>query len=254
MVTERIVGMRKAFAGAIAAFAIITGFGATPAQGAPPTECTTTISGGTTGRLVVPEGKTCTLLGVTVNGSVEVEKGASLFTNDLNGVMTTINGNVTGRDAKTVRIIDTDVIGQGTTGNINLQGTTGPIVIGVEGCAVDPRVGNNITLLNNFGTIAICQMTVGETITLQGNAKNIGVFDNTTGESLIIKANEGAFTRVLDNTVGNTLTVANNESSVILKRNIITNKLACSNNNPAPTGAGNTAGSGGSGQCKDLAA
>lgn len=249
--------MRKSFAGAIAAFAIITGLGVAPVQAAPAQECTTTITGGTTGSLVVPEGEKCTLIGVTVEGSVTVEEGAALFTNDLNGVNTTIEGNVVGRDAKTVRLIDTDVIGQGTTGNINLQRTTGAIIIGVEGCAVDPRVGNNITLINNFGPIAICQMTVGETITLQGNAKNIGVYDNVIGNSLVITGNTGDFIRVRDNEVGVTqggsLTVKNNDSQVVLTRNEVANKLTCSGNNPAPRGAGNTAGSGGSGQCEDLA-
>ena len=237
---------------AAAAMALAGGFLAPAAQAAPAEECTTTITDGTVGSLVVPEGETCTLIGVTVNGSITVESGASLFTNDLNGVNTTIKGNVSGMDANTVRLIDTDVIGKGTTGNINLQRTTGPIVIGVEGCAVDPLVGNNITLINNFGTIAICQMTVGETIVLQGNDQNIGVFFNTTGESLVIKGNEGDFVRVRDNVVGNALSVSNNDSQVILKRNAITNRLACSGNTPPPSGQGNTAGSGGSGQCEDL--
>ncbi len=259
MVTERTVSMRKAFAGAIAAFAIITGVGVAPVHAVPAEECTTTMEGGTTtGSLVVPEGATCTLLGVTVNGSVEVEKGASLFTNDLNGVNTTINGNVRGMDAKTVRIIDTDVIGQNMmTGNINLQGTTGPIVIGSEGCRVDPLVGNNILLINNLGTIAICEMTIGETIELKGNAKNIGVYDNVIGNSLNIANNTGDFIRVRRNEVGTTfggsLNVKNNQSDVRLTDNDV-NKgaLACSGNTPPPSGSNNTADAGLKGQCSGL--
>jgi hypothetical protein len=242
---------------AAAGIALAGAFLAPVAQAAPAEECTTTITGGTVGSLVVPEGETCTLIGVTVEGSVTVKAGASLFTNDLNGVNTRIEGNVFGRDARTVRLIDTDVIGQGTTGNINLQRTTGPIVIGVEDCRVDPQVGNNITLINNLGTIAICQMTVGETITLQGNAKNIGVFDNVVGNSLIITGNTGEFIRVRRNEVGVTnggsLTVKNNDSNVRLVDNTVANKLTCSGNTPPPSGARNTAGAGGSGQCASLA-
>lgn len=236
--------------------ASFTGLIAPAAQAARATECTTTMTGVTTGSLVVPEGETCTLIGVTVNGNVRVEAGASLFTNDLAGGNTTINGSVRGLGAQTVRLIDTDVIGTGTTGNINLQGTVGRIVIGVEGCAVDPAVGNNITLLNNLGSIAICQMTVGETIVLQGNAKNIGVFDNVIGNSLNIIGNTGNFIRVRDNEVGVTqggsLNVKNNDSDVRLRDNTVANRLACSGNTPPPSGGGNTAGSGLSGQCKDL--
>ncbi len=256
MVTERTVSMRKAFAGAIAAFAIITGLGVAPVQAAP-AQCTTTIEGGTTGSLVVPEGATCTLLGVTVNGNVVVEEGASLFTNDLEGENTTIKGSVRGMDAKTVRIIDTDVIGQGTNGNINLQRTTGPIVIGSEGCMVDPLVGNNILLSNNLGTIAICMMTIGETIELKGNAKNIGVYDNVIGNSLNIANNTGDFIRVRRNEVGTTsggsLNVKNNQSDVRLTdNNVNKGALACSGNTPPPSGRDNTADAGLKGQCSGL--
>jgi len=92
-------------------------------------------------------------------------------------------------------------------------------------------------------------VTTGETITLQGNAGLIGVHDNVVGNSLVVKGNTGNFTRLSDNEVGNTLSVANNESQVVLKRNAVENRLACSNNTPPPIGAGNAAGSGLSGQC-----
>lgn len=235
--------MRKLVAGVAAAGAALA-FAQGPAQAGTATECTGTLTGTIDSRVVVPEGSICKLDGATVNGNVRVLDGAALVSHD-----STINGNVIGSGARTVRLIDTHVVGTGTSGNINLQRTLNRIVIGAAGCAVDPAVGNNITLTNNFGNIAICEMTTGETITLQGNAGLIGVHDNVVGNSLVVKGNTGNFTRLSDNEVGNTLSVANNESQVVLKRNAVENRLACSNNTPPPIGAGNAAGSGLSGQC-----
>ncbi len=239
--------MRKLVASMAAAVAAIA-FAQAPAEAGTATECTGTLTGTIDSRLVVPEGETCRLDGATVNGNVRVLEGATLVSHD-----STINGNVNGSGARAVRLLDTDVVGTGTSGNINLQGTLNRIVIGAAGCAVDPAVGNNITLINNFGRIAICEMTTGETITLQGNEGRIGVFDNVVGNSLVIKGNTGDFTRIRDNEVGTThggsITIANNSSQVVVKRNAANSKFACSANDPAPVGGGNTAGAGLGGQC-----
>ncbi len=242
--------MRKFLATAAAAVAVV-GLAQAPSNAATATECTTTLTGEIDGRVVVPEGETCTLDGATVNGNVRILEGAALISHN-----STINGNVNGSGARTVQLIDTHVVGTGTTGNINLQGTLRRIVIGAAGCAVDPAVGNNITLINNFGNIAICQMTTGENITLVGNSGLIGVHDNVVGNSLVVKRNTGAFTRLTDNEVGVTqggsITIANNSSQVVVKRNSAANKFACSANSPAPVGSGNTAGAGLGGQCSLL--
>jgi hypothetical protein len=230
-----------------------------PVHAAPATDCNGSVSGTTVGPLVVPSGATCTLTDVVVNGSVRVEAGGALVTDD-----TTVNGSVIGRQARTVRLIDTDVVGTGTAGNVNLRGTAGPIVIGSQGCAVDPSTGNNIILVNNHGTIAICFMTVGETVSLRDNDKTIGVFHNTIGNPLVVQNNTARFIRIRDNEVGLTgggsMLVQNNHTTgttttadgLRLLRNHSHNRLNCTGNADAPVGTGNTADNGKLGQCAAL--
>ncbi|MDQ4038573.1 MAG: hypothetical protein M3313_09550 [Actinomycetota bacterium] len=247
-------GMKRLFGGLVAGIAIAF-LTVSPAQAAPATECTGTITGGTTGSLIVPEGETCTLEGVTVNGNIRIEAGGALITDD-----STINGNVRGNGARTVQLIDTDVVGTGTTGNITLTGTTGKIVIGSEGCRVDPAVGNNITLIDNEGNISICYMTVGETINVQGTDDGrIGIHNNTVGNSLIVQDNTGARITLTNNNVGvsggGSINVDNNTTTLKLNltNNHSANALNCTGNVLPPTGSGNTADNGGHGQCADLA-
>jgi hypothetical protein len=248
----------RAITAALAALCA-TAFTVAPVHAATATPCTSPLSDTSVGRLVVPAGATCTLTNVTVDGGVRVWEGGSLLTQG-----TTVNGSVVGRGAATVRLIDTDVLGTGTAGNINLTGTVGRIVIGSAGCAVDPNVGNNITLIGNHGRIAICYMTVGETITLQGNDKTIGAFHNTTGNPFIVQNNTATFIRLRHNEVGLTgggsLLVHNNTTTgnsrrpdgLRLYNNHSHNGFSCAANDDAPVGTGNTAESGMSGQCVGL--
>lgn len=250
--------MRKFFVGLAAVLTAGT-VTAGPADAVPATSCTTSFSGTTVQRLVVPSGATCTLTNVVVKGNIRIwDRGA------LVARRSTIHGSVRGRGARTVRIVDTDVIGTGRTGNINLTGTTRRIVIGSKGCAVDPGVGNNITLIDNHGTIAICYMTVGETLKLQDNDKTIGVFHNNIGNPLIVQRNTATFIRLRDNVAGlsgggsilvqdNVTTgKATNPGGLRLLRNHSHNTLNCNGNDDAPVGAGNTADNGMSGQCAGL--
>ncbi len=244
-----------AAAAAMTAAGLMTG----PVQAATATPCDGPISDTTVGRLQVPAGATCTLTNVTVEGNVRVHAGAALLTEDA-----TVNGSVIGRDARTVEIIDSDVVGTGTAGNINLSRTTGPIVIGSDGCRVDPSTGNNINLTDNHGTIAICFMTVGETVALQGNDDRIGVFHNTIGNPLIVQHNTASFIRLRDNEVGvsggGSMLVQNNVTTgnarkpdgLRLRRNHAHNRLLCTGNADAPVGSGNSADNGKAGQCAGL--
>jgi hypothetical protein len=244
---------------ALTAAATLTTLTIGPATAAPATECTGSVTGGSLGPLVVPSGATCTLNDVVVDGNIRIDAGGALITDD-----STLNGSVTARGARTVRLIDTDVIGTGTAGNVHLTGTTGRIVIGSQGCAVDPSTGNNIILVNNHGTIAICYMTVGETVALRDNDKTIGVFHNEIGNPLIVQNNTAGFIRIRDNEVGTTgggsMVVQNNHTTgnattpdgLRLLRNYSHNRLNCTGNDDAPVGTGNTADNGKLGQCATL--
>jgi hypothetical protein len=221
--------------------------------------CTGALSGMSVGALVVPAGASCSLSDTVVKGSIRVRAGAELVTDD-----SAINGSVIGFGAKSVRIVDTDVVGTGTAGNINLSGTTGPIVIGSDGCAVDPATGNNINLINNHGTIAICFMTVGETVNLQNNHDTIGVFHNVIGNPLIVQHNVAPFVRLRGNEVGLTgggsMVVHHNATTGSAKRpdglrvvsNYSHNRMNCHNNSDAPVGRDNSADNGLFGQCTNL--
>ncbi len=233
-----------------------------PAHAVEATRCDGLVTGAVT-RLVVKAGDVCRLRNATVEGNIRIEPGGALLAYD-----SIINGSVNGTGARFVEIIDTDVIGTGTTGNINLSDTAGRIIIGNDGCAFDPRVGNNIKLTDNHGNIAICMMTVGETITLQGNDgnKRIGVFDNVVGNTLSVTGNEEQFIRLRDNEVGTTeggaITIKNNTTTgdatqnkgLRLIDNHSNNAFSCSGNRDQPTGYGNTAESGFSGQCEKFGA
>jgi hypothetical protein len=249
----------RTFLAGLATMAAATTLTIGPASAAPAAECTDSLSTTTLGSLVVPSGATCTLTGVVVDGRIRVDAGGALHTED-----STINGSVTARGARTVRLVDTDVIGTGTAGNINLTGTTGRIVIGSKGCAVDPSTGNNIILMDNHGTIAICFMTVGETVMLRDNDDTIGVFGNAIGNPLVVQNNTAAFIRLRDNeaglTGGGSMLVQNNHTTgnakktdgLRLLRNYSHNRLNCTGNDDAPVGSENTADNGKLAQCAAL--
>ena len=250
--------MRSFFVGLAVAAAAAT-LGVAPAQAVPATACASPLASTTVGSLVVPAGETCNLTDVVVDGNIRIMSGGALLTHG-----STLQGNVMGNGARTVQLIDTDVVGNGTTGNINLNGTKRRITIGSDGCAVDPGTGNNISLFGNHGLIAICYMTVGETIDLKNNDGRIGVFHNTVGNPLIVQNNVAPFIRLRDNEVGTTgggsLLVQNNTTTgnavnpngLLLLRNYAHNRLSCIGNDAAPVGSGNIADNGKDGQCVDL--
>ena len=230
-----------------------------PAQAVPATPCDSPLASTTVGSLEVPAGATCKLTDVVVDGNIRIMAGGGLFTHG-----STLQGNVMGNGARTVQLVNTDIVGNGTTGNVNLSGTERRIVIGSDGCAVDPATGNNINLIGNHGPIAICYMTVGETITLKNNDNRIGVFHNTVGNPLTVQNNVAPFIRLRANEVGvtgggsmmvqNNITTGTmtNPNGLQLKSNYSHNRINCVGNDVAPTGSGNTADNGKSGQCTDL--
>jgi hypothetical protein len=165
------------------------------------TECDGTLTG-TYNRVVVPDGATCNLLGATVDKSVTVGEGSTLYTKDTN-----IGQHVKSNGAAQVRLIDTNVYGQ-----IGIQRTVGRVVIGSDGCTADPIAGGNIHLHNNFGNIAICFMTVQNNILVQNNTNTrnedggaIGIFMNTVGNNINVSGNTTSRFYVRDNVADNNI-------------------------------------------------
>jgi hypothetical protein len=209
--------------------------GAAPVAASHSTACTGTLTGDFE-RIDVPDGATCVLEDATVQHSVTVGAGATLITDD-----TTIKQNVRGRGAASVRLIDTDILG-----NITLSRTTGRIVIGNDGCAVDPIAGGNIHLFDNFGSIAICQMSVRNNILLQNNDGRLALFDNRVGNNLNVFGNDGGQSiRIYRNTVRGNIQLARNDASdtgIFIVRANSAERLSCRDNAPDPRLQNNTAG------------
>jgi hypothetical protein len=204
------------------------------------TICSGTLSGGVYENLKVPAGATCTLEGVSVTGNIRVGDGATLLTDD-----STVDMNVIARDAASVQLIDTVVLGE-----INLQRTSGAIVIGSEGCAVDPVADGNIVLINNDGTIAVCFMTL-RNLVVQGNTNRIGLFDNTVSNDLVVTQNSGAAIRIGRNDVGGNIRIQQNTSWKLIRVafNTVAGNIRCTGNTVEPTVVGNTVGGAQLGQC-----
>ena len=217
--------------------------GAAPSQAAVPVVCTTTMTG-TYPAIDVPAGATCTLDGATVKGNVKVGIGSTLLTKGAD-----IKGNTMGKLAARVEILDTNVWGQ-----IHFTRTAGPITIGVAGCKVDPVAGGNINLQNNFGPIAICQMTVRNNIILHNNHKSIGVFDNRVGNNIQAIGNHSNAIRLRNNVMRGNLLVHSNvvAKQLQIQDNTIGGNGNCLGNVIAPVGSGNTAGGALAGQCSGL--
>ncbi len=206
------------------------------------TQCTSTISGGTYGEIVVPDGATCTLVGVVVGGDVTVGKRSTLITSS----QTEIDGDVTAVGAKSVRLINTD-----TTGNIVLSYTRGSIVIGSENCAVDPLVGGNIRLTNNYGTVAVCEMTVGGNLIVRSTHTAAKVFQNVVAGDLVVEYNQNVYGLWVNrNTVAGDVFVRRNTSRYLFVRhNTIAGDLRCQRNFVDPTHTSNTVGGLSVGEC-----
>lgn len=197
---------------------------------APAANCTGALVGGTYESLDVPAGAACTLEGAAVMGSIHVGEGSTLVTND-----SKIDMNVIARRAASVQLIDTVVLGE-----INLQRTHGAIVIGSDGCAVDPVADGNIVLINNRGTIAVCFMTLRNLI-VQGNIGRIGLFDNIISNDLVVTQNRGRAINIRRNQVGRNVRLTQNTmwKRITLVDNTVAGNVRCTENTVAPTLSGN---------------
>ena len=146
--------------------------GVTPRPG-PNFNCnsTTTVFSGMTFRNVrIPDGATCMIEN------------------------STITGNVQGFGGKVVRIINTDITGNGG----NIRNVTGSVTIGSAGCRVDPFVNNNL-IVTGSNNVAICEMSIENNLILTGNTGRLMARDNTVCNNLRVVDNELLALRVLRN-------------------------------------------------------
>jgi hypothetical protein len=115
--------------------------------------------------VIVPAGATCTLLGTTMNGSVEVGASARLIADSI-----TVTGNVIADGAAELRITGTsssggslqvqrgamaDVTGMRVTGDIQLDAMSGPATFSGN------RATGNLQVVGNLGGVTLNSNTLG---------------------------------------------------------------------------------------------
>jgi hypothetical protein len=210
------------------------------------TVCDGTIGRRTVERVVVPNGATCRLNGTRVRQNVVVGRGESLVARDAR-----ILGSVQATEGpRTVRLLDTNVVG-----NIHVREARGVILIGNSGCGLDPVAGNNIHLVDNFGPIGVCRMSIEGNLHVIGNSDTVFVRSNKVGNNLHARGNHGGFLRLRGNRVGTisngNLVVENNRTATRLRGNRASNHMVCRANRTIE-GAGNRAAGGMRNQCANL--
>src|SRR5215510_6783532 len=155
---------------AISVAAFIAG---TSSVTAAPTMCDGFLPAGTYDTVIVPEGKTCTVAGgVTVNGSVIVQEGASLqVPPNANGTTLIVNVNLLGDGVSVVNLNGAAVTAT-ILGNVSITGATGGVALH------SASIGGNLNISDSNGGVFANGLHVG------GNA----LFLNNTTDVTIIGA------------------------------------------------------------------
>jgi hypothetical protein len=267
---------------AVASLATIA-LAAAPSQaGARPSVCSGTAENLTIrGDLAVPAGASCSLVSTTVTGNVEVRTDATLSLET-----STVRGNLTVRSGGFVATLESRV-----GGRTNLQEAVGGAFEGSElagrvevtdsGFFFSDRTTHGSRVVSNGGqTVIFSGWVDGDLRTnldLLTDLRETVVTGRLTVEAAssgsVICASEidgpatlagngeviqvGAGTEVVDcdfNVFGAGLTIRDNLAVIEVNGNVIRGELACTGNEPAPTGAGNRVRGGATGQCAELVA
>ena len=208
---------------------------------APDTNCTGSI-GATTipGKLVVPNGATCTLNGTHVLGSIEV------------GINSTLR-------ATRIRVEGDALANQSRLASI----TSGSYVVGhvqfskgVTATFTGSTPFGGVELVENSGRATLTGSTFSESPGYVAKNRGGAVVDNNrAGDALLVEGNSGG-TWVRGNTIVDSLKVDKNLGGTVISNNRAGDNIDCTDNSPAPTGSGNIAGTDGggskTGQCANL--
>jgi hypothetical protein len=256
--------------GVLAAAAVVGALLAAPiahANGSP-TTCEGFLSGGAVeGDLVVPAGATCTVGGVRVFGDVTVEEGARF------GGDAVIEGDVTiasgGHFNVTDSAIGGDIVCTGcaalgltfmwdptfqitSTRKIEVSGAT-DAYISIEGWRIA-----SLEVRDSAGAFTFIEFHASRDVVFADNVGNAGFWYVSTGGDFEIVGNTAGgggypadFTLV-GNSAGKDLVFSQNVGPSYLETNVAEKDLECFENDPAPTGWGNSAGKDVAGQCADL--
>lgn len=159
-----------------------------PTATAPPPQdgtCTGTIGAVTLDELTVPAGATCTLNGTRIEGSVDVEGGATLVANGI-----TVTGNLRGRSASRVEVLSGSFI----SGNLRIENggsarvfgsrIDGNLIFESNGSGVDAsgnQVGGNVEVEENTGGVVISNNSISGNLKCVDNSPPPTGGGNTVG-------------------------------------------------------------------------
>jgi hypothetical protein len=106
-------------------------------------------------------------------------------------------------------------------------------------------VNGPVTMNGATGDNVVCKSTIFGNLTVSNSTGSVRIGEpcggNIITESVTISKNTGQLV-FLQNSVGRHVTVRNNNSPTLsISQNVISGSLVCRDNNPAPTGGGNTA-------------
>jgi hypothetical protein len=265
----------------LAAAAVSTVVLAAPARAGLVTSCTGTAADVTVpGDLFVPAGESCELTNVTVQGNTTVRAGADLILVDsaLAGTLTVQGDAFADLDGSTVAGASWlngafGLFSQDSTLTGDLVATDSGFAYGVGTSYRAIRSTNGETFLDS-GRVARSVTTTGDLLTdltdtvVQGR---VTVGDSLLGSVVCATEIDGdaAFSGTAAGGVlqlgpagpadgcgfavfGGTLTLTGNRAPATINDSVVRGALACTDNDPAPTGSGNRLRGGATGQCADL--
>ena len=160
---------------------------------------------------------------------VIVEEGASCYIED--AVIFSLQAD----HPENVSILGTS-LEHGVQHNVMIRGATGNVVIGNEGCAFDPKVGNNI-VVRNSNNVLICQMSVDNNITVTGSHGRVTIRDSVACDNITASRNHaydvtdsthhnaGAI-RLLHLRAANHITAVDNSGRTVIERDTVENFLS----------------------------
>lgn len=152
---------------------VVAAFGGVNTARAEELTCSGSLGAITVDNLRVPQGKTCTLNGTRVQGTIKVENNATL-----NAKAVRVVGNIQGENAKLVSVTARSTVGgsiqivQGGAATINRVTVNGDILFDDNTRAiraVNNTVGGNVQAFQNTGGVAISNNTIDGNLQCKSN-------------------------------------------------------------------------------------
>jgi len=158
----------------VAGLALTSVLGAAPVTFAEERVCTGTIGAVTLDNVLVPDGRSCTLNGTRLKGTLKVSTGATL---SASGVR--VNGNIQAEGARAVFVNPGSIIGgniqikQGGSARIDRVDILGDIQLESNSKALrvtENEVGGNLQVFQNTGGVTLLRNVIAENLQCKENS------------------------------------------------------------------------------------